>query len=234
MALHCQYVPVSLKALAEAEDGHSHMTDSRLKFGMGSQNSSMMLSSPPPRESSFSFQASSRIRSSSYYPFSMHAITSFSDNPDTLRSNTDSIGDTGGLYAKGSGKSNSVHTVNRTNAETRSALLEKCIPLMRDHYCVDEICYLLSISHSTFWDMVNETPKQFQIFYVVSNRWCVCWCYRRFQSAFISFSFSSSPLSHYLITSQTNIPKRRKDLQHLTVDSSSATRSCSESPRPPE
>lgn len=209
MALHCQYVPVSLKALAEAEDGHSHMTDSRLKFGMGSQNSSMMLSSPPPRESSFSFQASSRIRSSSYYPFSMHAITSFSDNPDTLRSNTDSIGDTGGLYAKGSGKSNSVHTVNRTNAETRSALLEKCIPLMRDHYCVDEICYLLSISHSTFWDMVNETPKQFQIFYVVSNRWGVCWCCCcRFQSICLnSFIVSTLALSHYLTNKH---PKKKK------------------------
>lgn len=48
-------------------------------------------------------------------------------------------------------------------------LLEKCKPLMKDHYCVEEICYKLAISESTFWDMVQEDPKHFYVYYVVSN-----------------------------------------------------------------
>lgn len=53
-------------------------------------------------------------------------------------------------------------------------LLEKCLPLMKDHYCVDEICYLLSVPHSAFWEMVSENPGQFQLYYVVANLWPVC------------------------------------------------------------
>lgn len=50
-----------------------------------------------------------------------------------------------------------------------AALLEKCKPLMKDHYCVDEICYILSISHEEFYKMVRENEKQFFFYYCARN-----------------------------------------------------------------
>ena len=48
-------------------------------------------------------------------------------------------------------------------------LLEKCLPLMRDHYCVDEICYKLSITQDVFWKMVQEFSSQLFMYYIIPN-----------------------------------------------------------------
>lgn len=134
-----------------------------------------------------SYQLSSRLVSS---PFSLHTIASASDFPDLdsahLFSPCDASGErfrehaarwstnmtplAGSGNSYGSAPKPSGGEFHMTNAQ----LLEKCQSLMKDHYCVDEICYLLSISHSMFWEMVSELPGQFQLYYVVANLWRVC------------------------------------------------------------
>ena len=57
----------------------------------------------------------------------------------------------------------------------RKTLFARCLPLMKDHYCVDEICYKLGISHASFWRMVEDLPDHFCVFYVIPDLWRVCW-----------------------------------------------------------
>ena len=58
----------------------------------------------------------------------------------------------------------------------RKTLFARCLPLMKDHYCVDEICYKLDISHASFWRMVEDLSDHFCVFYVIPDLWRVCWC----------------------------------------------------------
>ena len=60
----------------------------------------------------------------------------------------------------------------------RKTLFARCLPLMKDHYCVDEICYKLDISHASFWRMVEDLSDHFCVFYVIPDLWRVCWCVR--------------------------------------------------------
>lgn len=126
----------------------------------------------------------------SYSPFSLHAVGS-SDFPDTADAwRLPSIGDASGERSREqmarwattitplAGSGNSCGSAGKPGVGdshvANALLLEKCLPLMKDHYCVDEICYLLSVPHSAFWEMVSENPGQFQLYYVVANLWPVC------------------------------------------------------------
>lgn len=133
-------------------------------------------------ENSVILGISKRLKNSTYYPFRMHALESFSDIPE-IRSAIALSGDTIGdrsheqFFKAPPTKDesyNSVIPMNRSvGAESKrvyhAALLEKCKPLMKDHYCVEEICYKLAISHSTFWEMVAENIKHCFVYYVVNN-----------------------------------------------------------------
>ena len=57
----------------------------------------------------------------------------------------------------------------------KRTLFARCLPLMKDHYCADEICYKLGISHASFWRMVDDFSDHFCVYYVIPDLWCVCW-----------------------------------------------------------
>ena len=123
---------------------------------------------PPPPESVDSSHLiitwPSVLRHSDYLPFHMDRV----DSPTIEREEAwTSSGE--GIYhlLPKSDSITSAYTLNRGGRQRE--LLEKCLPLMRDHYCVDEICYKLSISHDVFWKMVREFPSQLFVYYTIPN-----------------------------------------------------------------
>ena len=120
-------------------------------------------------------QASTVIRQSCYYSISHRLLEngverrgSFGSFSRLSPDHTEHV-----HFWKGkSDSSSSIHSLSK-KGETKSSLfvpfLEKCLPLMKYHYCVDEICYILNIPHYFFWEMVNENPKNFFVYYVASN-----------------------------------------------------------------
>lgn len=104
------------------------------------------------------------LRHSDYLPFHMGRV----DSPTIEREEAwTSSGE--GMYhlLPKSDSITSAYTLSRVGGGRE--LLEKCLPLMRDHYCVDEMCYKLSISHDVFWKMVQEFPSQFFMYYIIPN-----------------------------------------------------------------
>ena len=108
----------------------------------------------------------SALRHSDYLPLHMNRV----DSP-TIEQEEAWTSSGEGIYRllPKSDSVTSAYTLNRGGGGGRRELLEKCLPLMRDHYCMDEICYKLSISHDVFWKMVQEFSSQLFMYYIIPN-----------------------------------------------------------------
>lgn len=116
-------------------------------------------------------QFSTILKNSSYYPLSFLSIDDMNEHPESYsfyqRVSLDHF-DHYHMWKSKSGSCSSIPSIP-TKYEIKakhSALLAKCEQKMKEHYCVDEICYILHISHSTFHEMVMQNPRKFLFFYV--------------------------------------------------------------------
>lgn len=152
-------------------ESHHHITSHSLRHTASSlQNHSESMNEMD--NSSMEIHVSSKLKNSSYYPFSFLSVDSMNEHPESYSSYARVSPDHFDHYHMWKSKSGSCSSIPSipTKAENKSskhsALLEKCIPFMNQHYCVDEICYKLQISHSIFVEMVKENPRKFFTFYV--------------------------------------------------------------------
>lgn len=179
VAIHCQYIPsyIPLMQSDESEikegEGHHRTHSHPLKHALSSPHT---ISSTPDLESIASESAvSTKMKKSPYFPLSFLSLDSINDPPESYgsysRFSPEHV-DHSHMRKSKSGSYSSFpasKATNETKSAINSALLEKCIPLMKDHYCVDEICHILNTSHDDFYDMVRDNTKHFFIYYVVQN-----------------------------------------------------------------
>ncbi|CBK23563.2 uncharacterized protein [Blastocystis hominis] len=192
VAVHCQYreFPPSSKLhkTRDEEDTHDEdeYTNTHYKYCVSSQTLSSVSTAPSYADSQLIrgenpdfLSIPKSLRNTTYYPLLFRCHESFLEIPESLSAAT--------ISAEGMGDRSREHLarlikegspnpglgiykpLGETKVVYHKELLEKCKPLMKDHYCVEEICYKLAIPECTFWDMVREDPKHFYVYYVVSN-----------------------------------------------------------------
>lgn len=164
----------------------SSLTDTHYKYCVSSQTLSSVSTAPSYADSQLIrgenpdfLSIPKSLRNTTYYPLLFRCHESFLEIPESLSAATisaEGVGDRSREHLARlikEGSPNPGLGVYKPLGESKivyhKELLEKCKPLMKDHYCVEEICYKLAIAECTFWDMVREDPKHFYVYYVVSN-----------------------------------------------------------------
>ena len=121
-------------------------------------------------ESIASISLASKLRESVYIPFHM-CLSDVSSEPVYS-----SAGFSGELKPQMSESLSSfpaeMQWIESKNGKSKE-ILEKCIPLMKDHYCIDEICYKLHIPHALFWRMIRDNHNRCYVYYAIPNLFSV-------------------------------------------------------------
>ena len=156
MAVYCQYFPDY-----DYNEGHQR-TDSRTIRHVNTAHSNDMVMDTPHSDINMlkysTFFPKSLIKAENHNERETYSTVTL-DNQEQFHSRNKSE-----LPANIMAKSES-----KSTSPWNTGILEKCTSLMKDHYCVDEICYLLNIPHSLFYDIVNENSKKIILYYVVRD-----------------------------------------------------------------
>lgn len=180
--VHCQIfpdpVPNEEEKLPKEHPSSHFLTDYSAHHRVPSAHTSSSTISPGPlvletsvTETTFESVASiplpSKLKESIYIPFHMRL-------PETPSEPVYSSSGFSGEFLKPvtSESLSSVPTemqwIESKNGKSKE-IFEKCIPLMNDHYCIDEICYKLHISHALIWRLIRDNHTRCYVYYVIPN-----------------------------------------------------------------